>query len=161
MDNAELSPLEVNRYLDEWGRIADKYRNSGLRGGQELVDPYLRQRMIHDRLGHIIIATKEGQSWYDNHNTTELPNLLRFGMIRRGDTVFDCGSNQGIHSLFYSQATGPSGRVIAFDPFALNCDIGRFNAYLNKADNIEFIRAGLSDKANSLVVATAASPKAT
>ncbi len=155
MENAEISSLKVNRYLEEWEQIADKYRHSGLRGGQEFIEPYLLQRMIYDRIGHIIIATREGRDWYDNHNSTELPHLLRLGMIRQGDTVFDCGSNQGINSLFYSQAIGTNGRVIAFDPFALNCDIGRFNAYLNDAGNIDFIRLGLSDKAGSLVVAAA------
>ena len=150
-----LSSSEANRYIRAWKGISTRFSNSVLSGGQTLIEPYLLERTIHDRLGRLIIATVEGQQWYDNNNGIELPQLLRLGMIRQGDTVFDCGANPQVNSLFYSRAVGASGRVFAFDPFPLNIEIGHFNARMNGADNIEFIRAGLSDQAGRIVVSLA------
>lgn len=36
--------------------------------------------------------------------------------IRRGDTVFDIGSNIGHHSVFFSKTVGNKGRVYCFEP---------------------------------------------
>jgi FkbM family methyltransferase len=147
-----FSAAQADQWLDAWRGVVAKYSNTALTAGQSLIEPYLLERFIHDRLGRLIIATVEGRAWYDNNNGIELPHLLRLGMIRKGDTVFDCGANQGVNSLFYSRAVGAAGKVFAFDPFSLNIDIGHFNARMNGASNIDFIRAGLSDKAASLVV---------
>jgi FkbM family methyltransferase len=152
---SHFSTAEAGRWLNIWKAIAAKYSGTALSGGQSLIDPYLLERVIHDRIGHLLIATVEGRAWYDNDNTIELPQLLRLGMIRKGDTVFDCGANQGVNSLFYAHAVGSAGRVFSFDPFPLNIDIGHFNASMNGADNIEFIRAGLSDQAARVVVSVA------
>jgi FkbM family methyltransferase len=150
-----LSPTEADSWLDAWRQVAAKYADVVLSKGQTLIEPYLVERIIHDRIGRVIIGTVEGRNWYDNNNTIELPHLLRLGMIREGDTVFDCGANQGVNALFYARAVGATGRVLAFDPFALNIDIGHFNARLNDAGNIDFIQAGLSDQAGRAVVSLA------
>ncbi len=147
-----LSAANVDQALGAWRRIAARYAGQGLRGGQTLVEPYLVERRIHDRTGYLIMATKESQDWYDNDHDTEVPELLRLRMIRQGDTVFDCGSNQGLNAMSYARAVGPGGRVVAFDPFPLHVDVGRFNARLNDLRNIDFIRAGLSKTAEQLNV---------
>ena len=148
----EMSPDHVDRVLDEWRAVAARYAGQGFWGGQALIEPFLVERRIHDRPGYLIMATQESRNWYDNGHDYELPQLLRLGMIRQGDTVFDCGSNQGLNTVSYARAVGPAGRVVAFDPFALHVDIGRFNARLNNIRNADFIRAGVSDKAEQVRV---------
>lgn len=37
-------------------------------------------------------------------------------LIRPGDVVLDIGANIGAHTLHLAKATGPSGRVVAFEP---------------------------------------------
>ncbi len=152
LEGRRPSAANVDQALDEWHGIAARYAGQGFRGGQTLIEPYLIERRIHDRPGYLIMATKEGQDWYDNQHETEVPELLRLGMLRQGDTVFDCGSNQGLNALSYARAVGPAGRVVAFDPFPLHIDIARFNARLNDLRNIDFIRAGLSSRAEQLNV---------
>lgn len=36
--------------------------------------------------------------------------------IRPGDTVWDIGANVGLYTTIFAEATGPSGRVVAFEP---------------------------------------------
>jgi FkbM family methyltransferase len=40
------------------------------------------------------------------------------GLVRPGDTVLDVGANIGAHTLPLARATGPAGRVIAYEPTA-------------------------------------------
>jgi FkbM family methyltransferase len=148
----EMSAAGVDRALEEWREIAARHAGQGLRGGRTLIEPYLVERRIHDRPGYLIMAIKESQDWYENDHDCEVPELLRLRMIRQGDTVFDCGANQGLNAVSYARAVGPGGRVIAFDPFPLHIDIARFNARLNNLRNIDFVRVGLSHKAEQLNV---------
>jgi exonuclease VII small subunit len=58
-----LSAAEADCWLGVWQKIAAKYSNAVLNGGQRLIEPYLVERVIHDRLGRLIIATVEGRAW--------------------------------------------------------------------------------------------------
>ena len=152
---SKFSAKGINTLIAEWQIIADSNRRLSSRGGQQSIAPYIVEKFIHDRPGRLIISNVEARDWYDNDHGIELPHLLRFGMIRWGDTVFDCGSNQGINALNYSRLIGEAGRVLAFDPFPMNIEIAKFNAYLNGITNIDFIQAGLSDSSSRLTVAVA------
>jgi FkbM family methyltransferase len=66
----------------------------------------------------------------DTRGTDVAPHLLMRGywernyttlfesLIRPGDTVLDLGANLGVYALLAAAATGPSGRVHAFEPNA-------------------------------------------
>jgi len=41
---------------------------------------------------------------------------LYLSLIRKGNTVFDIGANQGYFTILFSDLVGPSGRVHAFEP---------------------------------------------
>jgi FkbM family methyltransferase len=141
--------------LAEWAAIAERHRGYGLRGGQQLIDAYIVERYLDGSPIKILIATQEGRTWYDRVDPTEIPSCRALAMIRPGDTVFDCGANNGVNTLGYAQTVGPTGRVLAFDPFPLNIDIVRFNAKLNRRDNIEAHPVGLSNRRAETTVSIA------
>jgi FkbM family methyltransferase len=138
----------------QWSLLTETFGGSSLRGGQKLIDPYILERSLHGSRYRMIIGTEEGRSWYDNLNGIEAHQAQSLGLISSGDVVLDCGCNQGFNSLVYASLVGPSGRVIAFDPFPLNVAISRFNAALSQKSNIDFIEAGLSGARGTSVVST-------
>jgi len=64
--------------------------------------------------------------------------------LRKGDTVFDLGSNIGTTALLFSKMIGDQGRLFAFEPVTYK--ILGFNVRSNNAVNIEIIPKGVSDK---------------
>lgn len=144
-DFTEVRPTRTQRrVLDAWRRRAGDYADT--RWGPELIEPYVI-RLRH--LGcdfDVLIPTLTAQVWYDRLGLLgDLDRMLQLGMVRPGDTVFDFGAHHGIYSLVMASVVGPSGRVYAFDPFALNADVIRCNAVLNELP-IEVIHVGLSNR---------------
>jgi len=145
--DSESEQFDSDAPLNKWRHDLDSFRTENYRGAQKLIEPYILERWYCGRRYRMIIGTEEGRQWYD----ALLPGLevhqaQALGMIRPGDTVFDCGCNQGFHSLIYSDLVGPNGKVVAFDPYPLNMKLSRFNADLNTKSNIDFVEAGLSDR---------------
>ncbi|KLU27801.1 hypothetical protein EOS_02480 [Caballeronia mineralivorans PML1(12)] len=149
--HSAISPAEA---LSRWRQHASNIH--GLLGSQRPLDePYVLEKKVDGVNTRLLIATIEGRDWYDKFLYTESAYLEQLGMIRSSDIVFDCGSNQGINSLVYSAIVGETGKVISFDPFSNNIEIGRINADLNGRSNIEFIQKGLSDSAGETSVSLA------
>jgi FkbM family methyltransferase len=105
---------------------------------------------------YILISTREGRLWYDKFDLTEIPYLQMLRMVRPGDVVLDCGSNQGINSLTYSSIVGEAGHVHAFDPFPINCAIGKFNADMNDRKNISVYQSAVSNREEVLTISVGA-----
>lgn len=70
--------------------------------------------------------------------TTE-PALQRaiLESVRPGWVVFDIGANVGFFTVIAARLTGPSGRVIGFEPLSDNAARIRHNARLNGFDHVE------------------------
>lgn len=62
--------------------------------------------------------------------------------VREGDVVWDIGANVGIYTLKFSEAVGPTGRVVAFEP---------------SPDPIEMLRASTADRGNVEIMTVALS----
>lgn len=60
-------------------------------------------------------------------------------LIRPGQTVFDLGANNGIHSLLFSKLVGNNGKVYAFEPLASNIEEIKKNCELNNVKNIQTV----------------------
>jgi len=58
-------------------------------------------------------------------------------LIRPGSVVVDVGANIGTHSLFFSQAVGPAGRVLSFEPDRLLFQQLCANMALNSLTNVQ------------------------
>ena len=67
-------------------------------------------------------------------------------MIKPGQTVFDLGANNGIHSLLFAKLVGNTGKVFAFEPLPENIAEIEKNSTLNGISNIKVVRAAVSDK---------------
>jgi len=78
------------------------------------------------------------------HETEPLQEFI--GSIRRGDTVWDVGAYMGLYTVFGAQASGPDGRVCAFEPDRKELDILQRNCRLNKAQNVTPFCVALTDR---------------
>lgn len=67
-------------------------------------------------------------------------------MIKPGQTVFDLGANNGIHSLLFSKLVGNGGKVFAFEPLPENIAEIEKNCSVNGISNITVVPAAVSDR---------------
>lgn len=130
--------IDLAATLEEWRRMLPRFDDGSLGGDNQFINPYIVEKNLHGFPIRLLIATREGQEWYDKFDLTEAPFLEALRMVRPGDTVFDCGAHQGVHSILYSKMVGSAGQVVAFEPFPINLEIGRRNANLNNCTNIQF-----------------------
>lgn len=61
-----------------------------------------------------------------------------------GQTVFDLGANCGLSTYYLSQAVGPSGRVVAFEPDPINYEILRRNISRHALPNVVPVRQAIA-----------------
>jgi FkbM family methyltransferase len=66
--------------------------------------------------------------------------------VRPGDTVFDLGANVGYFTLIAAALTGPTGKVVAYEPIPANAEVLRRNVELNRLANVEVVEAAVSDR---------------
>jgi FkbM family methyltransferase len=146
----------AGRVRAAWRRLSGpggRYPAAGRLGGQEAVAPYIHAGPVGGVPTRLLIASSEGQSWYTGGDThaAEL-DLFARRMVGPGDVVFDLGANQGVTAIGLARLVGRRGRVYAFDPFPMNCDLIRFNCRLNGIRNVEVVEVGLGDRAGTLAV---------
>lgn len=77
--------------------------------------------------------------WQINYIHTKLLNF-----IRPGDVIFDCGANEGYITTLFSIWTGPTGKVLAFEPDPKNVAVIKKNINANNLKNVEIIEAAVS-----------------
>jgi FkbM family methyltransferase len=57
-------------------------------------------------------------------------------LARRASTVLDIGAHTGLYSILAARVC-PTGRILAFEPYAVNADRLRYNLALNRAVNVD------------------------
>ena len=74
--------------------------------------------------------------------------LMQFGhlFLERGDSVFDGGANQGVFTAAFAAAVGPSGKVIAVEPFDYCHECIKQNAIINDFRSIRHYKAVLTSR---------------
>jgi FkbM family methyltransferase len=92
-----------------------------------------------DSLG--LLASRE----YEPYETSLLVSL-----VTPGSTVVDIGANIGYHTVQFARATGPRGRVYAFEPDPNNLRILRHNIRTNRLSNVVVVPKAASDVAETL-----------
>jgi FkbM family methyltransferase len=138
-----MSTIEES-VIAKWKMTATKFRDLSRLHAQEFVDPYVVLKQEEFGPIRILIANIEGAASYDRVEITDCTFCRALGIVRQGDTVFDCSANQGITSLGFSNIVGPRGQVYAFDPFPINNELISLNAELNGRRNILVVTKGLS-----------------
>jgi FkbM family methyltransferase len=73
--------------------------------------------------------------------------------LNPGDTVYDIGANIGCMSLLFSKLCGPEGRVLAFEPSAINFGRLTRNIEINKVNNITALQLAVSDEDGEFALA--------
>lgn len=74
----------------------------------------------------------------------QLPFLAR--KLKPGQVVYDVGANCGQMAMFFSRMTGPSGKVIAFEPVPGNLEVARRNLALNGMSNVTLHEVALASE---------------
>jgi len=68
-------------------------------------------------------------------------------VLKPGDVVIDVGANIGYYTTLAAKIVGPTGRVIAIEPFPETFDALRDNVRRNGLANVELINAAVGDGA--------------
>lgn len=89
-----------------------------------------------------------GNQYFDLEEMTLLRRALR-----EGDGFIDGGANIGVYAMLAATLVGPSGRVIAFEPFPAHASRLRANAALN-GFQIELRTAALTDRSGTVSFVT-------
>jgi len=92
--------------------------------------------------------------FYGNHYfDLEEMNLMR-RVLREGDGLLDGGANIGVYSMLAASLVGPTGHVVAFEPFPTHVARFRANVALNGFANVTLRRAAVSDAAGTVSFVT-------
>jgi FkbM family methyltransferase len=78
---------------------------------------------------------------------TAEPDAVQFFVdhVKPGDTVLDLGANVGYFTLIAAVLTGPTGKVVSYEPIPANAAALRRNVELNHLTNVEVVEAAMSD----------------
>jgi FkbM family methyltransferase len=88
--------------------------------------------LVGDRTGIFRAAIGQGQ-----FEAAELALLT--SLCRPGSVAFDVGANVGLFTVAFAQAVGPTGRVLAVEPYAPSINDLRENLRRNGLDNVVIV----------------------
>jgi FkbM family methyltransferase len=66
-------------------------------------------------------------------------------LLRQGDVVVDVGANWGLHTLYFSRLVGPTGQVLAFEPYLPVFAELQWHLQANSCHNSEAFPVALGD----------------
>src|SRR5438477_350124 len=75
-------------------------------------------------------------------------------LLQAGDTVIDVGANWGLHTLYFSRLVGPTGLVVAIEPFPPVCRELKWHVQANHCSNVKTHEIALSDGDGSALFTT-------
>lgn len=81
-----------------------------------------------------------------------LENHLALGMLREGDVVLDIGAHAGVFAVPASDAVGPTGRVVAFEPNPNILPLLRRNLRDNGCENVSVEERAVTDASERAVL---------
>jgi FkbM family methyltransferase len=114
--------------------------------------PFYRALMRHMAPGSVVVDGHELEldptdslllSVHGSYEAFELGLFER--CIQPDDVVVDVGAHIGLYTLSAARATGPGGRVVAFEPSRQNYDLLVRNVAANGYRTVEPVRAALAD----------------
>ncbi len=82
--------------------------------------------------------------WYSGSERAHQRVFQR--LLREGDVVLDVGANWGLHTLFFSKLVGPSGLVVALEPYPPALSELEWHIKTNKCGNVKVMPVALSDE---------------
>jgi len=119
----------------------------------KVFSPLLRNRSFSFETAKGVLVPSDLDDWITLHGFVEGYDG-EFGpswsLIRSASTVIDVGANIGIWTIGAAKRTGASGKVHAFEPFAVNFERLLSNIELNRVSNVVTQQMALSDRAGKL-----------
>jgi FkbM family methyltransferase len=113
-------------------------------GGQSFIRPFIV--MIDSTPAFpMLVGTTNSLWWYAREPWPDGLAPLLDCRIGPGDVVFDCGAHAGQMATFFALKTGPTGRILAFEPFPQNILQIKAQARLNHLKNVEPIQAAVGE----------------
>lgn len=105
-------------------------------------DWYGSAGFVRRRRGNFSLAKIDMHSW----------NKWLREMIHEGDTVIDCGANEGWTTCIFAKQVGPKGRVIAIEADSLNVARIKTNVELNGLQNVEILHRAVGATTGAAVL---------
>jgi len=128
------------------GEWAQRFRRWALLPIRRRVARYARvphngQTLVVDTCDPVIGSTLYVSHEWEPNVTALFPRLDLAGKV-----AIDIGANLGVYTLSLSRATGPSGRVLAFEPETNALGLLRRNVALNDAKNVTVVPVALGER---------------
>lgn len=123
----------IERYIDL--KLHEDYRRSP-------------QEVAHVRGFDICLNPKDEyiSSYISIAKSYELTTSAIFtSLVRRGSTIFDVGANVGWFTLLAARLSGPTGRVVSFEPEPTNFGLLTKSLELNHFGNVKLLQEAASD----------------
>ncbi len=149
----EVAPIQILDFAAWWAR------SSPLRVGvgtlaDKVVSPVARKRGSPK-----VIRTVDGIDLFVDPTRADLVQLYLYmfrvwepvittwlkKILKPGDVVVDVGANIGYYTTLAAKIVGPSGRVIAIEPFPETFAALRDNVLRNGLTNVELVNAAVGD----------------
>jgi len=121
--------------------------------------PYTIEKQVGRARLTFLVANAQAKTWYDLEDSgaaqtqvdvrTDIDFIVE-NLLQPGDTVFDVGAHHGLYSLCFAKAVDRFGKVLAFEALPQCADIVRFNAGLNRAQNLHVHEVGLKADKSAL-----------
>lgn len=90
--------------------------------------PYLTTQFLDGKQFLFMMTNERSESWYGDAVEA---NRQYLDLISPGDTVIDCGANEGFTSILAALKVGPAGKVFAIEAAPHNIEPIKINAALN------------------------------
>lgn len=157
-----LEPTGISRSLINFRRIAvDRWRDAigtilNKIGLTNKTYPYVEKHKVWGNEFDFTINSLRTENWYGllgadsdgfkAFNKINNWNIFLKGMIKEGDTVIDCGANEGHTTIVFAKQVGKNGKVVAIDADINNINLIKKNLSLNNITNVEVIHAIIDEK---------------
>ena len=141
-------PPSDQKLLDDFSFALDRIeRRVPMLGSYSRIEPYLLDCEQSGLRFRFLVYHMESRNWFDNDNRIEgcLQITTECTLVSPGQTVFDLGCNSGFLTTWFAKKVGPTGRVLAFDPFPWNTLATSFSARLNRCHNVRCHTVGIAD----------------
>jgi FkbM family methyltransferase len=133
--------------------LMDELLASGERDGATAeFRPYvLRDGRVGEHSFDFLIADPESRQRYDGIVRGHSPEIdWCLSRIQEGMTVLDCGAHHGLMSVCFAKATGPRGRVLAWDARPPAAAVAEWNLAMNGCANSTVRASALGEKRASV-----------
>ena len=96
------------------------------------------------------LKRKGGMSFVPSWGKPSKENEFLQQLDLTGKTVFDIGAFEGVFTLFFAQAVGPTGNVYTFEPNPINYSRVLENVALNNFNHVQVINTALGETTGQL-----------